>query len=214
MKYKFFILIFLLLSCTRQKTSTNGLKELLTLFGMNKNDSIIVQQHDIIDEKYVPYDTVHQKISLLKFNNHQKSLIAKLNPLNQTNAFGAYLYEIQQRVPNIFTVIIYTDSDNGTVMYFVNYKDAVLIDYIYNEGNIGYVTEQMNDKEIIEGYKRWVEFHNDTIYKIKIKIVKYDYYDENKRDTECKLDSVVIKLKIEETGKFKKLAYDSIASPR
>ncbi len=216
MKYRFFILISIcfFLSCSRQKTNTNNLREILTLFGISENDSIILQQHNIIDEKYIPYDTLQHEILLLKFNTHQKSLIAKLSPLNQTNAFGAYLFEIQQRVPNIFTVIIYTDSDNGTIMYFINYKDTSLIDYIYNEGNIGYVTEQTNDKEIIEGYKRWVEFHNDTIFKIKIKMIKYDYYLDNKQDVEYKTDSVITKFKIEGNGKFKKLSYDSIAFVR
>ncbi len=206
----FMILSFFIYSSC-ERSNTKGLKNLLLFLEINENDSIVLGGDSIIDETNIPYDTINKEILLLKLNDYQKSLISNLYPLNTTNNFSAYLYEIQQRVPDIYTVIIYTESEYGILMYFVNFKDTTLIDYLFNEGNIGYVTEQKANKEIIEGYKRRIEFHNDTIYKIEIRTIKFDYYSDDKKDFEYKTDSIISTFKIGTNGRFNKIGFDSIS---
>jgi hypothetical protein len=165
--------------------------------------------HNVINEKLITYDTINKKILLLPLTEYQRQLsIGKILPANNP-AYMAYLIEIQERLSNVFTVIIYLDTDDIAPIYLLNYKDTVLVDYIYHDGSYVYYTESEDDKEIIFGYQRWFEFHHDTIYKIENNIHD-EYYANSGNQIERSKDSIITKYKIDKNGKFNKIFYDSI----
>jgi hypothetical protein len=185
------------------------MNKLLTI--LNISDNNILGQHDIIDENIISYDTIKKEISLLKLTAYQKSLSNKNLIFNKYgDNYTIYLIEIQERLPTIFTVIIYIYTDYIAPIYLLNYKDTVLVDYIYHDGSYVYdVVADTDEKESIYAYQRWFEFHHDTVYKIENNIHD-EYYSDNGKQIECSKDSITTKYKIEQTGKFKKIFYDSI----
>jgi hypothetical protein len=207
---KIFIPIFsLLLASCAQKSSNADLEKLLKHLKIDTNISI-TDKNEII-ERDIPYDTLKKEINLYKFNEVQKALITnRLKPLSQNINYGAYLYLSKNLISKIYTLVIYTDSDLGHIIYLVNYNDTVLVDYLYNEGNYGYLIDQDDEKEIIEGFNRHFEFHHDTVFKINNRIVKYNFLNEARKTFKYTADSIITKYKIEQNGKFTKIYYDSI----
>lgn len=201
-------LIILLVDCT-QKADNEDLRKLLCFLKIDTN--IVITNKDAIVENEIPFDTLKKEISLFKFNKVQKALItSRLKPLNQSVNYGAYLYLVENRIPKINTFVIYTDSDFGSLIYLVNFNDTALVDYLYNDGNYGYPIKQTEDKEIIEGFNQRFEFHNDTIFKIKKRIIKYNFFDEKKKAVEYRADSIITIYRISQSGTFQKIHYDSI----
>jgi hypothetical protein len=202
------IFIILFVGC-KQKSDKGELNRLLN--SLKIDTSMVITNKNVISENDIPYDTLKRRINLYKFNKVQKSLIInRLEPLNQKNNYGAYLYLSENRVSKINTLVIYTDSDLGDLIYLVNFKDTMLVDYLYSDGNYGYPINQTNDEEIIEGFDQRFEFHSDTVYKIKNRIIRHDFHNEAKKNIEYIADSIIVMYKIEQNGKFTKIHYDSI----
>ncbi len=169
---------------------------------------------NVIVEDKIPYDALKKEVDLYKFKDFQKRMISdKLYPLSQDISYGAYLYTIENRLPGIMTFVIYTESSFGNLTYLVNFKDTLLVDFIYNDGNYGYPIEQTKDQEVIEGFDQRFEFKNDTVYKIKNKIIRYNYYNTDKQDVELISDSIISIFKIDQEGRFQRIYYDSISYP-
>jgi hypothetical protein len=188
-----------------QRQSANQHK-ILTMFKLSDKDSIF-RLDSIINKKDFSYNT------LLELTNYQKSLsIGKI--LSDTYPpYAAYLVGIQERLPHVFTVIIYIDTDDIAPMYLINYKDTVLVDYIYHDGSYVYYTEGKTDeKEIIYSYDRWFEFHHDTVYKIENN-VRDNYYSKTGKQVLFGKDSIITKDKIEEDGRFREIRDNIICHP-
>ena len=165
----------------------------------------VVFQHDIINEKLISYDTLIQEISLPMLSAYQKSISIGKILSDKYPQYTTYLVEIQERVDNVFTVILYIYEDNIHPTYLLNYKNFVLIDYIYHNGSYVYdVVEDISGKEIIHGYQRWFEFHQDTVFKIENNI-QDDYYIDTGIQIERSKESIITKYKIEKNGMFKKI---------
>jgi len=213
MKYLYIFIglgiIILYTNCSQQKLSDRNISNLLTFLNID-DSSHILQAHDIINEKLISYDSIKKEISLLELTNYQKSVsIGKILP-DTYPPYSAYLVGIQEQVPDVFTVIIYINTDYIAPMYLINYKDTVFVDYIYHEGSYVYdVVEDTNNKENIFSYQRWFEFHQDTVYEIENNI-RSDYYSDTGKQIERNKDSLIVKYKVEENGMFKKVYYDSI----
>jgi hypothetical protein len=209
MKYIFTIVVLFIFFTNYTKKSLDNIEKdrLFTMFKISK-DSVFFQ-HDVINEKLITYDTINKQITLSRFDNQQKQLsIGKILSVNNP-PYTAYLVEIQERLSNVFTIIIYLDIDDIAPIYLLNYKDTVLIDYLYHDGSYVYDVIEDNDKEIIYSYQRWFEFHQDTVYKIENNI-QDDYYAYNRKQIERCKDSIITKYKIEEDGVFTKVYCDSI----
>jgi len=213
MKSLFSILfVNIFITACSQNVNTTQLKELLRFF--NIDSTMEITNLNVIVEDKIPYDTLKKEIDLYKFTDFQKRLISdKLYPLKQDISYGAYLYSVENRLPGIMTFVIYTESSFGNLIYLVNFKDTLLVDFIYNDGNYGYPIEQTKDQEIIEGFDQRFELKDDTVYKIKNKIIRYNYYNIDKQDVEFISDSVISIFKIGQDGRFQRIYYDSISYP-
>ncbi len=213
MKYLCCILIFnIFITACSQNANNKQLEELLQFFDIDT--TMEITNLNVIVEDKIPYDAHKKEVGLFKFTNFQKRLISdELYPLNKDISYGAYLYIVENRLPGIMTFVIYTESSFGNLTYLVNFKDTLLVDFLYNDGNYGYPIEQTSDKEIIEGFDQRFEFKNDTVFKIKNRIITYDYYNIDKQDVEFVSDSVISIFKIDQDGRFKKIHYDSIPYP-
>ena len=202
------LIIFFYIRCSQQKLNDRDISPILAFFDIN--DSVnILQTHDIINEDLISYDSIKKEISLLKLTNYQKSVsIDKILP-NTYPPYTAYLVGIQERVQGVYTVIIYIYTDYIAPIYLLNYKDTVFVDYIYHEGSYVYdVVEDTNNREVIYGYQRWFEFHQDTVYKIENNIQSY-YYSDIDKQIERSKDSLISKYEIEKNGMFTKIYSDS-----
>ena len=197
----FFFSLLLFASCSQQQSS--GKDKLLALFNFSNTDNIF-KQDTIINDKLISYDRIKKEITLLRLNDEQK-LRSMSKILSDNYLYEAYLVGIQERVPNVFTVIIFINTDYVQPIYLLNYKDTALVDYIYHNGSYVYdVVRDTDDREIVYGYERWFEFHNDTVCQIEVEIQDY-YYNSTGEQIEFQKDSTITKYIIEETGKFKKI---------
>jgi len=208
MKYLYILvsLIFIGLStnCFQQNLSNKNISTFFAFFNINNPDTIL-QTQNMINEKLICYDTIKKEISLLKLTDYQKSISIDKILSNNYPICEAYLVGVQERVPKVYTVIVYIYTNYTAPMYLINYKDTVLVDYIYHDGSYVYdVIEDTDSKEIIYGYQRWFELHQDTVYRIENNI-QSEYYSNTEKQIEKSKNSTIIKYKIEESGMFKQI---------